>query len=206
MRRCRSVLLPAYSWRICTGCSDLGYRMPVVTAMVSAGSPHWLLSPGRDILFIFIFNSSNEWWRWPRQSGRAHKDKSLFHTAASIYWCCPQHDGSLANASLWWHWGCFWFFIWATHQGKTVKLCLCTFLCLSACSYVSFSWFLPSLSVGADPANFGGHPSHLRFRTEENLSLLTSLKHLLLRMDAPWRPRSVLPGDLSVLSIIGQGV
>ena len=89
---------------------------------------------------------------------------------------------------------------------ETVKLCLCTFLCLSACSYVSFSWFLPSLSVGADPANFGGHPSHLRFRTEENLSLLTSLKHLLLRMDAPWRPRSVLPGDLSVLSIIGQRV
>ena len=82
----------------------------------------------------------------------------------------------------------FDFFIWATHQGKTVKLCLCTFLCLSACSYDSFSWFLPSLSVGADPANFGGHPSHLRFRTEENLSLLTLLKHLLLRMDAPWRP------------------
>ena len=163
-------------------------------------------SPGRQILFIFIFHSSNEWWRWPRQSGRARKDKSLFHTAASIYWCCPQHDVSLANASFWWHWGCFWFFfIWATHQGKieqkkTVKLCVCTFLCLRVCSYISVSWFLPSLSVGADPANFGGHPSQLRFRTEENLSLLTLLKHLLLRMDAPWRPRSVIPGDLNIFS------
>ena len=151
------------------------------------------------------FYSSNEWWRWPRQSGRARKDKSLFHTAASIYWCCPQRDGSLANASFWWHRGCFWFFLFGQHiRGKlnreTVKLCLCTFLCLSVCSYISVSWFLPSLSVGADPANFGGHPSHLRFRTEENLSLLTLLKHLLLRMDAPWRPRSVLPGDLNIFS------
>ena len=102
----------------------------------------------------------------------------------------------------------FDFFIWATHQGKTVKLCLCTFLCLSACSYVSFSWFLPSLSVGADPANFGGHPSHLRFRTEENLSLLTLLKHLLLRMDAPWRPRSYqgLTWRSESNVLIGQGV
>ena len=83
---------------------------------------------------------------------------------------------------------------------ETIKLCLFTFLCLSACSYISVSWFLPSLSVDADPAYFGGHPSQLRFRTEENLSLLTLLKHLLLRMDAPWRPRSVLPRDLNVFS------
>ena len=86
-------------------------------------------SPGRHILFIFIFHSSNEWWRWPRQSGRARKDKSLFHTAASIYWCCPQRDGSLANASFWWHWGCFGFFYLgnASRENWTEKLsnCVC---------------------------------------------------------------------------------
>ena len=95
---------------------------------------------------IHILFSSNEWCRWPRQSGRARKDKSLFHSAASIYWCCPQHDGSLANTSFWWHWGCFWLFLFGQRiRGKlkreTVKLCLSTFLCLSACSYISVSWF-----------------------------------------------------------------
>ena len=145
LRTCRSVLLSAYSWRICTGCSDLGYRMPVVTAMVSAGFPHWLLSPGRHILFIFIFHSSNEWWRWPRQSGRAHKDKSLFHTAASIYWCCPQHDGSLANASFWWHWGCFWFFYLGNASGENcqiVSVHFSLFECLFLCQlFLVFAFF-----------------------------------------------------------------
>ena len=113
--------------------------------MVSAGSPHWLLSPGRDILFIFIFNSSNEWWRWPRQSGRAHKDKSLFHTAASIYWCCPQHDGSLANASFWWHWGCFWFFYLGNASGENcqiVSVHFSLFECLFLCQlFLVFAFF-----------------------------------------------------------------
>ena len=34
MRRCRFDINPsAHCWRICTGCSDLGHRIPVVTAM-----------------------------------------------------------------------------------------------------------------------------------------------------------------------------
>ena len=90
--------------------------------------------------------SSNEWWRWPRQSGRARKDKSLFHTAASIYWCCPQRDGSLANASFWWHWGCFWFFFIylgnASGENWTEKLS--NFVCalFFVCVFVLISSFL----------------------------------------------------------------
>ena len=68
------------------------------------GNSHISVTFGRLIhIFWTVHNDYHIFqWCWWWKANDSHKDKSLFHTGPSIYWCRPLCDGSLANASSFW--------------------------------------------------------------------------------------------------------